>query len=657
MKQGLIERTSQVFGLDKDTVRLFFCTNNGNQVPIDSFDAFKQHVCHDLVSRQPKRDDKGRIVIVLNVSTVATGTSPKSKKGYSVAYTAPTPSTSTHSRQAKQPADAMEPIKTLLGNFVSNFNAHMLDTFGDHARPFELDLIESKPKVEHRNVFCDQCLGNIVGTRFKCADCSNYDLCTKCFDSSASFHQAGHRFKVLERPQQETGEIRLRAADTVPTLPLTAASAAQSTTSPQQQHPATCDMCDSSIRGIRYKCQDCPDYDVCSACFARVSDVHPGHAFVAITHPRHYLHRTSHAARAVHHGVRCDDCGSQPIRGARFKCTHCDDFDLCANCEASPLSTHPVEHAFLKIRSPVTTTTTTTTAAPIRASHSPSNRDIEERVKKEDLTRESEMAVIDAGFNALGPLEHPTAQAKGLTESAVTRASEMAEQEPRKLGASFVADVTLSDGTLVAPGSEFSKVWSILNTGNVAWPAGTRLVNVGGWSRLYNNDDKPATTTFEVAPSRPGEQVEIACDVKAPEDEGSYVDYWRLVDDEGRQFGDRLWIDVRVVVVARSSVHSSLSGSSLVIPTSVSPPPAPSSTSPSMPTHSSTSAAVPTVTTGTGDDSDSAEESVSGSEDSFSSHSHSGSVRSVDTESDPDSDEEDFVVLSAGSSSSSSYAA
>ncbi|KZF26225.1 MFS general substrate transporter [Xylona heveae TC161] len=52
----------------------------------------------------------------------------------------------------------------------------------------------------------------------------------------------------------------------------------------------------------------------------------------------------------VHRGVTCNSCGSMPIRGIRYRCTNCIDFDLCETCEA--MQVHPKTHLFYKVRIP-----------------------------------------------------------------------------------------------------------------------------------------------------------------------------------------------------------------------------------------------------------------------------------------------------------------
>jgi peptidoglycan hydrolase-like protein with peptidoglycan-binding domain len=59
------------------------------------------------------------------------------------------------------------------------------------------------------------------------------------------------------------------------------------------------------------------------------------------------------SAEGAHSNVRCDGCNVFPIVGARYNCTVCPDYDLCAKCEAS--SVHPAEHPLLKFRQPVNT--------------------------------------------------------------------------------------------------------------------------------------------------------------------------------------------------------------------------------------------------------------------------------------------------------------
>lgn len=52
----------------------------------------------------------------------------------------------------------------------------------------------------------------------------------------------------------------------------------------------------------------------------------------------------------VHSRVQCDGCNKFPLVGNRFKCTICQDFDYCEDCERRFGETH--NHPFLKIRKP-----------------------------------------------------------------------------------------------------------------------------------------------------------------------------------------------------------------------------------------------------------------------------------------------------------------
>ncbi|XP_022822462.1 protein ref(2)P-like isoform X3 [Spodoptera litura] len=53
-------------------------------------------------------------------------------------------------------------------------------------------------------------------------------------------------------------------------------------------------------------------------------------------------------APAVHYGVVCDSCDGSVV-GFRYKCSICDDYDLCSRCEAA--GRHP-EHCMIRVPAP-----------------------------------------------------------------------------------------------------------------------------------------------------------------------------------------------------------------------------------------------------------------------------------------------------------------
>ncbi|CAE6406463.1 unnamed protein product [Rhizoctonia solani] len=224
------------------------------------------------------------------------------------------------------------------------------------------------PNALH-NAWCDACSERIRGIRHKCLDCADFDFCSACVGSD---HFNGeHTFYPLAEPGQvavrnvseEHVRPRGRPQGNVQSLPPSIPPPPAPPVIPPSHeaprparpgppsHSAACDMCSSRIRGVRYKCTACPDYDVCESCFRVSEEVHPGHSFAKVYRQGDIVVRKSPQTGFRHH-ARCDVCQKQ-ITGIRYKCIHpsCPDFDICERCEAMPFAVHPETHAFVKLKS------------------------------------------------------------------------------------------------------------------------------------------------------------------------------------------------------------------------------------------------------------------------------------------------------------------
>ena len=95
----------------------------------------------------------------------------------------------------------------------------------------------------------------------------------------------------------------------------------------------------------------------------------------------------------------------------------------------------------------------------------------------------------------------------------------------------------------VRPGARLSRRWVLRNLGVQIWPKGTQLIRLNG-----GDEGLALATTYlpKVAPCPPKQDITIELEFVAPEDEGAHVAYFRLADREGREFGQRLWLMVRV---------------------------------------------------------------------------------------------------------------
>ena len=62
------------------------------------------------------------------------------------------------------------------------------------------------PKFEkkeiHHFVICDGCkMAPIIGKRYKCKECKDFDFCEKCYEKNKLTHGHGHEFNHIEKPQ------------------------------------------------------------------------------------------------------------------------------------------------------------------------------------------------------------------------------------------------------------------------------------------------------------------------------------------------------------------------------------------------------------------------------------------------------------------------
>jgi hypothetical protein len=106
------------------------------------------------------------------------------------------------------------------------------------------------------------------------------------------------------------------------------------------------------------------------------------------------------------------------------------------------------------------------------------------------------------------------------------------------LNASFVADVTIPDNSVLQPGVSFVKTWRVLNSGTCDW-TGFNLVFVGG-SQL----GAPGVVSVPSASSRA--TVDISVPMVAPAAPGTYKGNWRMQSDDGKVFGNTFWVSIVV---------------------------------------------------------------------------------------------------------------
>jgi len=163
----------------------------------------------------------------------------------------------------------------------------------------------------------------------------------------------------------------------------------------------------------------------------------------------------------------------------------------------------------------------------------------------------------------------------------------------------FIRDVTIPNGTVLSPGESFTKTWKFKNVGRCTWQEDYLLVFVGG-SKMGGS------TTYLDTIVLPNKRGDASVVLTAPTTAGTYYGYWKLADEDGNTFGEKVSVKIVVEDDATSTATSTptSTGTITVSPTQTltSTPVAtepvvdtPTSTQTNTPTSTETPTEVPTA--------------------------------------------------------------
>ena len=123
------------------------------------------------------------------------------------------------------------------------------------------------------------------------------------------------------------------------------------------------------------------------------------------------------------------------------------------------------------------------------------------------------------------PTSQPTIEAATPTvetNAASTTASSTDSNGKACYVMTFLTDVTIPDGMIVAPGARFTKTWRVRNDGNCVWDQKYALV-------LDKGDALSTVTAFPLTRIvNPGDSIDLSIDMTAPITAGDYAGYWHI---------------------------------------------------------------------------------------------------------------------------------
>ena len=356
--------------------------------------------------------------------------------------------------------------------------------------------VRSKNLSRHPNILCDGCDEPIVGPRFKCIACDDFDWCDNCEADPVKKHDKGdhHVFLKINRPLADSERV--------------AHFALQGHALVQEMQYSLGREQEPSLRQ-REEMQQVRDSTTTLAGRDRTAAV------------------ASASAPTPTQEVRAEE----PAR----------------------LSPDPFQEAVEAIKADIKKRSQRTGEDDLL--HAAENKRVAtekcmEEKSTEKSTTETDMDDIQKRLAALSSDAQKLPGSDYVpADSPIKVASSSNDEDREEYDMRVLGDVNMPDGTAVVAGSQFEKIWSVKNTGRKTWPASTaiQLTSSSGGipeSTVCSPNGKTVSS---------GEIVQVAVgDLEAGESLGDHHLYFRLQlpgvgGGQGKRFGQQLWCQVHVV--------------------------------------------------------------------------------------------------------------
>jgi hypothetical protein len=145
----------------------------------------------------------------------------------------------------------------------------------------------------------------------------------------------------------------------------------------------------------------------------------------------------------------------------------------------------------------------------------------------------------------------------------ITPSASPPTEETCTLDAEFVTSVTIPDNTQLSPGTGFTKVWRVRNSGTCDWESGYELIFASG-----DQMDGPSSVAVAAAPA--GSTIDISVDLIAPAAYGGFTGVWRIRAQDGTVFGPEL--SLTIIVPEPSTIPPTSTSTATITPTATSTP-------------------------------------------------------------------------------------